>query len=365
MIAVTLGTRPEIIKLAPVIRELERLEYTYSIVHTNQHYDANMDAIFFRDLEILYPHYTLRIGSGSHGDQTGKMLSTLEVTYKNIHANAVLALGDTNTTLAAGLTSSKMHIDFIHAEAGFRSFNRKMPEEINRIVADHVADILCAPCSLAEENLLWEGIPQHKIVNTGNTIVDSVQQNLPIARSKSRILEELDVHEYILVTCHRAENTDNRKRLQAFLESLSKIANRESIDIVFPIHPRTRKMISVFGLENLICNRPWLYVIEPTGYFDFLVLEENASCVITDSGGVQDECYALDVPTIIIRDSTEKTDILCERFRLSEVQANVLYENVVEAMNTAPLNNEMSPYGTGNAGRNICKILEAYETSNN
>jgi len=358
MIAVTLGTRPEIIKLAPLIRELEESDLDYSIVHTNQHYSQNMDSVFFSELSLRKPDYNLSVGSGTHGVQTGKMLELLERVYDKIGAESVITLGDTNTTIAASLTAAKSHITLVHAEAGFRSFDRRMPEEINRIVSDHISDLLFSPCSLASDNLIREGIDPLIIYDTGNTILDSVIQNLPIARQKSSVLALLGVNSYCLITTHRAENTDDKEKLTAILSSIPQIIKEHDCDVIFPMHPRTKKMIREFNLDHLLTNQSRLHVIEPQGYFDFLLLEEKALCVITDSGGVQDECFALDVPTVIIRDSTEKTDIISNRFCLSSVEPETIVSNVSRAMATGSRSGEYNPYGSGHAGKKMREILE-------
>ncbi len=359
MIAVTLGTRPEIIKLAPLIRELEASDLEYSIVHTNQHYSQNMDAVFFKDLSLREPDYNLSIGSGTHGEQTGKMLESLEKAYEKMGANIVVTLGDTNTTIAASLTAAKSHIPLVHAEAGFRSFDRTMPEEINRIVSDHISNMLFSPCELATNNLLKEGIDPSIIYDIGNTILDSVIQNTPIARKRSRIHKDLGVDSYCLITCHRAENTDNMERLRAVLLSLECIVKEQDCEIVFPVHPRTKKMIQYFNLESYLTSHSGIHVIEPVGYFDFLMLEERALCVITDSGGVQDECFALDIPTVIIRDNTEKTDIITDRFRLSSMDSEAIAKHVSEALLTDSRSGDYNPYGSGQAGRRMREILES------
>jgi UDP-N-acetylglucosamine 2-epimerase (non-hydrolysing) len=358
MIAVTLGTRPEIIKLAPLIRELEKSDLDYSIVHTNQHYSPNMDSVFFSELSLKKPDYNLSVGSGAHGVQTGKMLELLEKVYDKTDAEMVVTLGDTNTTIAASITAAKSHIRLVHAEAGFRSFDRRMPEEINRIVSDHISDMLFSPCSLASDNLLREGIDPQDIYDTGNTILDSVIQNLPIAKQKSSVFSNLDVGSYCLITSHRAENTDNIENMRSILSSIPLIIKEHDCDVIFPVHPRTQKMIRKFNLDHMIYGQSRLHVIEPQGYFDFLMLEEGALCVITDSGGVQDECFSLDVPTVIIRDSTEKTDIISERFCLSSVEPEMIARNVSRAMATCPVSGKYNPYGSGHAGRLMREILE-------
>jgi UDP-N-acetylglucosamine 2-epimerase (non-hydrolysing) len=304
-IAIILGTRPEIIKMAPIIRECERRSLDYFVLHTGQHYSYQMDSIFFEQLELPTARYNLDAGSASHAEQTGRIMAGVEKILMDERPEVVLVQGDTNTVLAAALAASKLHIKVGHVEAGLRSYDRSMPEEINRVVADHISDYLFAPTENSKSNLLKEGIPEEKIHVTGNTIVDSVYQNLEISRKKTDVLEKLGLKpkEYFLVTAHRAENVDNAKRLGEILKGLELAATEFSLPVIFPIHPRTRKMVQQFGLE-LCCIR----AIEPVGFLEFLQLEAGARLALTDSGGVQEEMCILGVPCVTLRENTERPE---------------------------------------------------------
>ena len=241
--SIILGTRPEIIKLSGIIRYLSSTNKDFFIIHTNQHYSENLDAIFFRELGLLKPKYNLGIGSGSHGVQTGKMLAQIEEVLIKEEPDVVIVQGDTNTVLAGALSSAKLNIPVAHVEAGLRSNDRTMPEELNRIMTDHISSYLLAPTNGAKDILLGEGIPSDKIVVTGNTIVDAVFQNLKVAEEKSDVLSKLNLEtdNYILLTAHRAENTDKMERLEGLLEGASKVGENVLKTVVYPIHPRTKK----------------------------------------------------------------------------------------------------------------------------
>ncbi|MDI6689727.1 MAG: UDP-N-acetylglucosamine 2-epimerase (non-hydrolyzing) [Actinomycetota bacterium] len=353
-IAVILGTRPEIIKMAPVIRALEGRNMCYFLLHTGQHYSYTMDEIFFRNLELPQPKYNLGIGSGSHGVQTGKMLVEIERVLREENPDIALAEGDTNTVVASALVSSKLPVKFGHVEAGLRSDDRAMPEEINRIIADHISDYLFAPTETAKDNLLKEGIPEDKIFVTGNTIVDAVYQNLEIARRRGSSQWQAG-EEYFLVTLHRAENTDDAERLERILRGLNKIQEKYKVSIVYPIHPRTLKMIKEYNLENLVES---IEVIEPLGYLDFLLLESEAKLILTDSGGVQEESCVLGVPCVTLRDNTERPETL-------EVGSNILAGTEparmlesVDEMLKARRDWEI-PFGDGKSGERIVRLIKA------
>lgn len=313
-LAVVLGTRPEIIKMSPIIRECEKRGLEYFILHTGQHYSYQMDRIFFEELELPKPEYNLDVGSGSHALQTGKIMTGIENTLQKERPDVVLVQGDTNTVLAGALAASKMHIKVGHVEAGLRSFDRTMPEEINRVVADHLSDYLFAPTKTASENLLREGISEEKISITGNTIVDSVYQNLEIAKRKVNALNDLGLRrkEYFLATAHRAENVDDKRRLKEILKGFSLISEEFSLPVIFPVHPRTMKRIEEFGFDL-----DGVRAIDPVGFLEFLQLEANARLALTDSGGVQEETCILGVPCVTLRDNTERPETL-------EVGSNVL-----------------------------------------
>jgi len=301
-IATIVGARPQFIKMAPVSRELEKVGIDEIIIHTGQHYDYEMNRIFFEQLKIREPDYHLGVGSGSHGYQTGEMLKRIEEVLMKEEPDLVLVYGDTNSTLAGALAAVKLHIKVAHVEAGLRSFDKRMPEEINRVLTDHVSDLLFAPTETAVKNLHNEGIKEG-VYLTGDVMYDALLYNIKIARKKSRILEELGIKpkEYLLVTVHRAENTDNRENLENIIEAF--IESDELI--VFPAHPRTQKYLKTYRLMEKIENAANIILIPPVGYLDMLVLEENAKKILTDSGGVQKEAYFLKVPCITLRDRTE------------------------------------------------------------
>ena len=359
LISIVLGTRPEIIKMSPVIRELEKNNLPYIIIHTGQHYSYNMDRVFFEELELPEPDYKLDVGEKyhTHGSQTGEMIKELEKILMKESPDIVLVEGDTNTVLAGGLASVKLHIPVGHVEAGLRSFDRRMPEEINRIVVDHISDYLFAPTQVAKKNLLNEGISQDKIYVTGNTIVDAVYQNLEIAKSKSRILGKYNLKkkEYILVTFHRQENVDDPSRLKKLVNMLNDL----NYTTIFPMHPRTRKRIDEFGYR---INNEKVRVIEPLGYLDFLLLLANSKVVLTDSGGIQEESNILHVPCLTLRDNTERPETV-------EVGSNIVVgmesQNVLATLNSILHNphkyNTMSSvpvvFGDGKSSERIVGII--------
>ena len=353
-ISLILGTRPEIIKMSPVIRECEKKGLDYFILHTGQHYSYEMDRIFFEELELPQPKYNLDIGSGTHAEQTGKIMIGVEKILMKEKPDVVLVQGDTNTVLAGALAATKLHIKVGHVEAGLRSYDRRMPEEINRVLTDHISDYLFAPTEKAKQNLLREGIDENKIFVTGNTIVDAVYQNLEIAKRKVNVLKDLGLKpkEYFLVTAHRQENVDVKERLKGILKGLELIHEEFSMPVVFPIHPRTQRRIKEFGL-----SLNGVEVISPLGFLEFLQLEANARLVLTDSGGVQEETCILGVPCVTLRDNTERPETL-------EVGSNILAgtkpERILQSVKTI-LNRENSwrnPFGDGKAGERIIEVLE-------
>ena len=354
-ISIILGTRPEIIKMSPIIRELENHGSDYFILHTGQHYSYNLDKIFFEELELPEPKYNLDVGSGSHAEETGKMLIGIEKVLKEEKPDIALVEGDTNTVLAGALAASKLHIRVGHVEAGLRSYDRTMPEEINRVLADHISDYLFAPTEKAKKNLLTEGADKNKIFVTGNTIVDAVYQNLEIARRRVDILNKLNLspREYFLVTAHRQENVDVKDRLKGILDGLELVYHKFNFPIIYPAHPRTMKRIKEFGLEVPNGTR----LIEPFGFLEFLQLEANAKLVLTDSGGVQEETCILKVPCVTLRDNTERPETLEVGSNvLSGANQNRILEGVEKMMNRE--RNWKNPFGDGKSGSRIVKILE-------
>ena len=262
-----LGTRPEIIKMSPIIRECERLGLGYSILHTGQHYSYHMDKVFFQDLELPDAKYNLDIGSGSHGKQTGKMLIGLEKILKREKPNVVLVQGDTNSTLAGALAAVKLGIKVGHVEAGLRSYDRRMPEEVNRALTDHCSDYLFVPTEKSKKILLNEGVPEKKISVVGNTVVDALYQNSEMAKRKRNILKQLGItsKSYFLVTVHRQENVDDKERFLEIMRGLEKIKSEFGIPVVYPVHPRSRKQMKKFGLQQAAVR-----LVDPVDFLSFL-----------------------------------------------------------------------------------------------
>ena len=285
-IAIILGTRPEITKMAPLIKIYQKNRADFFLLHTGQHYSFQMDKVFFNQLQLDPPAYNLDVGSGSHGEQTGKMLIGIEKILLKEKPAIALVEGDTNSVLAGALAAAKLGIKVGHVEAGLRSYDRTMPEELNRLLADHLADYLFAPTPKAKKILLGEGINKNKVFVTGNTIVDTIFQNLELAKKGKDALSDLHLKpkDYFLVTLHRQENVDNPSRFDSILRGLSQIALDYNLPVVYPIHPRSRKMMGEFRLtpKNLT-------VIEPVDFLSFLQLGSNAKLILTDSGGVQEE----------------------------------------------------------------------------
>ncbi len=355
---VVASTRPEVIKLAPVLRELEKRKVEYRFITTGQHYDRMLFGKFIEELELRKPDYNIEVGSGTQAYQTSQALLELERIFLRENPNVVIVQGDTNSTLSSALAAVKLHIPVAHVEAGLRSFDKRMPEEINRIIADHCSMLLFAPTEKAALNLINEGIFPEKVFIVGNTIVDAVLQNIKIAKRKSSIKEK----DYILLTLHRAENVDNKKILENIVDALISINEK----IIFPVHPRTKKRLKEFKLlEKLKDNN--IKIIEPLGYLDFLLLLNNAKLVLTDSGGVQEEAIILHVPCVTLRTTTERPETIEAG---GNVLAGVEKEGIVRTLNSllfdeeryAKMKKAKNPFGDGKSGERIVSIiLDKYE----
>lgn len=352
-IAIVVGTRPEIIKMAPVVRELVRTSTDFFILHTGQHYSYNLDRVFFKQLKLPHAKYNLEVGSGSHAEQTAKILIGVEKLLQAESPDIVLVEGDTNSVLASALAATKLHIKVGHIEAGLRSYDRQMPEEINRTLTDHCADYLFAPTEKAKAILVGEGIPVEKIFITGNTIVDAVYQNLEIARQRGNTLNRLQLKpkEYFLVTLHREENVDSRARFASILEGLDEVAAEFGLPVIYPVHPHSQRRMVEFDL------RPKnLTLIDPVDFLGFLQLESNARLILTDSGGVQEEACILRIPCVTLRDSTERPETI-------EVGSNILAgTSRDEILKDTRLmlsrgDHWMNPFGDGKAGGRIVSIV--------
>ena len=341
------GARPQFIKAAPVSRALAT-SIREVMIHTGQHYDYGMSDVFFKEMEMRPPDYHLGAGGGTHGEQTAKMLIEIEKVLSTVKPDYVLVYGDTNSTLAGALAAAKAQTPLAHVEAGLRSFNRAMPEEINRVLTDHVSSLLFCPTDAAVENLAKEGITR-RVHRVGDVMYDALLHNLELARKHSTILQSLRLEKgnYALATVHRAANTDDPARMAAILTALGLL----SIQIVFPVHPRTRKMIQEMDLpvsQNLM-------MIEPVGHFNVLILQENANCILTDSGGMQKEAYLLGVRCITLREETEWVETVQAGWnQLSGVDVNAI-RNTFEFWH--PAGERPALYGNGRAAEEIGQIL--------
>jgi len=365
--ATIVGARPQFIKAAPLSAELRKRHQEF-LVHTGQHYDDNMSEVFFRELNIPPPDRHLGVGSGSHGAQTAAMLVKIEQVLEEIKPDAVIIYGDTNSTVAGALAAAKLHVPVAHVEAGLRSFDRRMPEEINRVVADHLSTWLFAPSEASVRQLASEGIT-NGVYDVGDIMADSVRLFAPLARERSKVLETLGLKrgEYFAATVHRAANTDNAERLAGILEGLGGAPR----PVVLPLHPRTRAAIRRHGLEQFLPSTIGrgaggeggtaadknIRIIEPLGYLDMLELQQNAAAILTDSGGIQKEAYYLGVPCVTLRDETEWVETV-------ETGWNVLTgadaERIVAAVQRCGRRPEAKRpvlYGDGHAAQRIGEAL--------
>lgn len=347
-----IGARPQFIKCAPLSIKL-RQEHNEILVHTGQHYDVEMSDIFFDELNISKPIYNLGIGSGNHGEQTGKILIEIEKVLNKEKPDLVLVYGDTNSTLAGALAAVKMHIKLIHIEAGLRSFDRRMPEEINRVLIDHASDILFCPTQTAVDNLKNEGI-NNNVHLVGDVMLDALEYNLKNAEKKSMILQTLGIKagEYLVATIHRPSNTDNENNLANIVDAFCNV----DIQIVFPMHPRTEKMLKQHGLWVKLSNKNTVIITKPLGYLDMIFLMSHSAKIITDSGGIQKEAYVLKVPCITLRENTEWIETI-------ESGKNILVEStkdtIIEAINEFNPNGIYRNIFLKNASVKMCDIINS------
>jgi len=354
---IVVGTRPEIIKMSPVVRYCEENHIEFFLLHTGQHYSYEMDKCMFRDLELPDVKYNLDVGSGPHGEQTAKILQRTEEILSKERPDVVLVQGDTNSVLAAALAASKMSIKVGHVEAGLRSYDRSMPEETNRVLTDHISDFLFCPTHTAKRNVLVEGIDEGRTCVSGNTIVDAVFQNVQIAARKSDIMDRLCVKtkKYILVTAHRQENVDHIERLQGIITALDLIFNKYKETIIYPMHPRTGRYLTRFKIQV----PETVTVIEPLSYLDFLCLEANARLILTDSGGVQEESCIHKVPCVTLRKNTERPETI-------DIKSNIIAgtdpENILYCVELMLKRKRVwgNPFGDGKASRRIVGHIKEY-----
>ena len=354
------GTRPELIKLAPIILELKRRNADFIFVWSGQHYDYNMSKIFLKEFRLPEPDENLEVGSGSHSAQTSRIMLRLERVIKRYEPSIIVAEGDTNTVLAAALTSVKSLVPFAHVEAGLRSWNMAMPEEVNRRAVDSISQLLFAPTPYAKLNLLAEGIPESSIHLSGNTVLDSVILMLKYTESKSILRKHgLERDRYILATIHRQENTENPRRLRSIFTALKRLT--KLLDVIIPLHPRT-----ALKLKNLNIDTKGVKVIEPVGYVEFLSLLRNCSLVITDSGGVQEEAFILGIPTLTVRRSTEWVETVVNGYNeLTGYETRKIFEAASSKIKSKhqqiiPEPEAMRIYGGGKASKSIVEKMIAY-----
>lgn len=354
-IASVVGARPQFVKAAMVAEALVAAGADHLLIHTGQHYDWAMSEVFFRDLELPPPDHSLAIGSGSHGAQTGAMLTAIEGVMRDDRPDWVVVYGDTNSTLAGALAAAKLRIRVAHVEAGLRSFNRRMPEELNRVLTDHASDLLFAPTKSAVANLAREGILDDRVMLVGDVMYDAA---LRFTQRGGPTLERLGLSRggYVLATVHRAENTDDARRLEAIFRGLAEVA--ESTQVIVPLHPRTAKALEEAGLSGDALSRLWL--LAPQGYLDMLALESAARLIVTDSGGVQKEAFFQRVPCVTVRDETEWLELV--ELGWNEVVAPTSVEAVASAVRAAlearrPAAPIADPYGGGEARLRIARRL--------
>lgn len=350
-ILTVIGARPQFIKAATVSNKIRRNGNTEILVHTGQHYDNNMSDIFFEELGIPKPDYNLSIGSSNHGNQTGNMLIALEDIYLKEKPDMVLVYGDTNSTLAGSLCASKLLIPVAHVEAGLRSFNKAMPEEQNRILTDHISELLFTPTLTAVNNLKAENITKG-VHNVGDVMYDAVNLFKERAKEVSTITKDLnlDPESYILSTIHRAENTNNIERLTSIIAALNECGKK----IILPLHPRTKKFISEYNLH--VSDN--VKIIDPVGYLEMLALQENSAKIVTDSGGVQKEAYFLKKPCITMRDETEWVETVTNGWNVIVGSDSKKIKNAIENFN--PTGVPASAFGNGDTSSLITDIIENY-----
>jgi len=352
-----IGARPQIIKAAALNRAIkngfsDKIEE--KILHTGQHYDENMSEVFFREIGIPTPHFNLNIGSGRHGEQTARMIMGIEQVLTDEKFDAVVVFGDTNSTLAGAVTASKIHIPIVHIEAGLRSFNMAMPEEINRVLTDHLADYLFCPTYAAVRNLKQEGITKG-VVHTGDVMYDAALTFGKIAEQTSTILAslQLEAKQFYLCTVHRAENTDNRERLTQIVQALVEVA-RSDCPVILPLHPRTKKYLATWQLYSTIESNKAFKLIEPVDYLDMIMLEKQAKTILTDSGGVQKEAYFHRTPCITLRDETEWVETLESGWNQL---AGYRKEHILFCLANKTKKTEIEEYGDGHAANKIIQAL--------
>ena len=363
-IALVVGARPNFMKVGPVYFELKKhSRYTPLLIHTGQHYDKNLSEIFFEQLGFPEPDVYLGVGSGTHGVQTAKIMIAFEQFLLQEKPDLVLVAGDVNSTVACAIDAVKLHIPVAHLEAGLRSYDRRMPEEINSIETDCISSMLLTPSKDADENLIREGISKEKIFLVGNAMIDSlIKYEKQAEHSKTMDELGLEKQSYALITLHRPSNVDDRDNLEIILDAFSEISKK--IPLVFPMHPRTRKQLSVFGLEEKVDAITNLKLIDPIGYLDFLKLEKYAQFVLTDSGGIQEETTVFGVPCLTLRENTERPiTIELGTNQLVELNKDVIIQKVTAILNGTYKKGSIPPLWDGHAAQRIVQVMDTFNYS--
>lgn len=354
-VGIVLGTRPEIIKMSPVIRELERSNLEYEVIHTGQHYDEEVSGIFFEELEIERPDENLEVGSGSQAEQTGEAMIELERAFQRSDIGTVLVQGDTNTVLAGALAGIKMGLTVGHVEAGLRSYDYRMPEEYNRRLADHSSSLLFAPTEKNREILENEDV-WGEIFVTGNTVIDACLENMKIAEREGELNFSVP-EEFVLVTAHRAENVDDPKVLKNYYEVFKEL----ELPVVYPIHPRAEKRFEDHGFLDEMERDEGIVLVPPQGYLEFLLLMKGCELILTDSGGIQEEATASNIckKVFVLRESTERPEAVEAGYCTLVGTEKEEILSAVENFDEEEWEPEESPYGDGKAGERIVNVLEA------
>ncbi len=360
-VLVVVGTRPQFVKLAVLLKYFRKHGINFGVVHTGQHYDYEMNKIFFEDLEIPTPVKHLNVGSGTHGKQTALMLERLEDTYQEFHPQCVVVPGDTNSALAGALAAVKLHIHTFHVEAGLRSRLQFMAEEINRVLIDHMSTLLFAPTQTAYDNLLAEGIATDKVHLTGDVMIDNIVFYADRIE-KTELPFTVTPNQYIYTTIHRAENVDFPEKLREILDAIKLVAQKYDLDVIIPLHPRTKKRLLSYGMFSDFVASPGIRVIEPVGYFQSLKLAKHAKLVITDSGGLQKEAFALGTPVVTMRETTEWVEIVDAGWNIiTDYKKTRILDAVTHFMEKKlPQVNALEFYGSGTASERITSLIEDF-----
>lgn len=352
---IVIGTRPEIIKMAPIIKAFQKSRQPFKLLHSGQHFDFNLSLQFIEELGLPIPDYNLRVQEDMPATQTARIMIETEKIIIEEKPELIMVEGDTNTVLGVALAALKNSIPIGHVEAGLRSYDYRMPEEHNRRMVDHISNYLFTPTERARRTLEKENV-WGKIYLTGNTVIDAVEQYLPIAQKRSTIMEKINFSKYILATAHRMENVDDLHVLKNFIEAFLK----SPIPVIFSIHPRTKKKLQNSNLWERLTSSSNIQLFPPLGYFDFLVLMKNSEAILTDSGGIQEEASSPKIrkPILVMRLTTERPEVIQSGFGkvVGTNTEDILYE-IANIIKNGPILPDTSPFGKGDAGEQICEIV--------